>query len=91
MKPFTPSQAISHTPRAMRARSTLSLADQQGQRVACLDGQVWITLQDDVRDVVLEAGDCFVIDRPGLTLVFALGDAILTVGPPVAGEPCQTC
>lgn len=91
MKPFTPIQALAHIPRAMRARTTLQLTDQQGQRVACLDGQVWITLQDDARDVVLEAGDCFVIDRQGLTLVFALRDAILTVSPPIAGETCQTC
>jgi Protein of unknown function (DUF2917) len=91
MTPFTPSNAISHTPRALRARTTLPLADQRGQRIAVLDGQVWITLQNDARDVVLEPGECFVIDRPGLTLVFALRDAILTVSPPAAGETCQTC
>lgn len=91
MKPFTPTEAISHSPRALRARATLPLADQQGQRIACLDGQVWITLQDDYRDVVLEAGECFVVDRPGLTLVFALRDTILTVSPPVSGEACLTC
>jgi len=91
MKPFTPTQEISRTPRALRERTTLPLVDQRGQRIACLDGQVWITLQDDVRDVVLEAGQCLDIDREGLTLVFALSDAILTVSAPVAGEACQTC
>ena len=78
MKPFTPTEAISRTPRALRARATLPLKDQQGQRIACLEGQVWITQQHDLRDVVLEAGECFVVDRQGLTLVFALRDAILT-------------
>lgn len=91
MKPFTPTEAISRVPRALRSRTTLPLQDQQGQRVSCLEGQVWITLQHDLRDVVLEPGECFVIDRPGLTLLFALRDAIVTVSPPVSDEVCRTC
>jgi len=34
-------------------------------------GLLWITLEDDVRDVVLAAGDTFTVDRDGLTLVEA--------------------
>lgn len=91
MKPFTPNEAVSRVPRAVRARTTLPLQDQQGQRVSCLEGQVWITQQHDIRDVVLEAGECFVIDKQGLTLLFALRDAIVTVSPPVSGDVCRTC
>lgn len=91
MKPFTPTEAISRVPRALRARTTLPLHDQKGQRVACLEGQLWITQQHDIRDVVLEAGECFVIEKQGLTLLFALRDAIVTVSPPVSGEVCLTC
>jgi len=91
MKPFAPTPAVSHVPQALRARKTLSLQDQIGQRVACLDGQVWITQQHDPRDVVLEAGQCFVLDRHGLALVFALQDTILTVGPKQDDESCLTC
>lgn len=91
MKPFAPTPEIARTPRALRARTTLSLPNHLGQRIACLEGQVWITLQNDERDVLLEPGQCFDVDRQGLTLVFALRDTILTVSQPVAGEPCQTC
>jgi len=34
-------------------------------------GVLWITLEDDPRDVVVAAGDAFTIDREGLTLVEA--------------------
>jgi hypothetical protein len=34
-------------------------------------GVVWITLENDTRDVVLTAGDVFTIDRGGLTLIEA--------------------
>lgn len=91
MKPFLPTPSISHVPQALRGRATLPLMDTKGQRVACLEGRIWITLQHDPRDVVLEPGECFVIDKPGLTLVFALQDAILTVGPAAAGDTCLTC
>ena len=42
-------------------------------------GKLWITLENDTRDVVLEAGDVFTIDRGGLTLVEAQGRATVCV------------
>ena len=42
-------------------------------------GTLWITLEDDTRDVVLKAGDAFTIDRGGLTLVEAQGRATVCV------------
>lgn len=88
MKPVPLSSTQVHAPVAVRARTTFPLHDQLGQRVTCLDGKVWITQHRDERDVVLEAGQCFVLDRPGLALVFAFQDAIVTVAPHAAGEAC---
>ena len=90
MKPFSvPGPGERITPVAMKARATQQLHDRTGDRVVCLDGQVWITQHNDTRDIVLEPGQCFELDRPGLALVFALQDAVITVGAPGTGAtPC---
>lgn len=82
MKPFDP-QASSSNLVSMQliARRTAPLVDQQGQRVSCLEGIIWITQHRDERDIVLKAGQSFVLDRPGLAIVFALQDALITLGP----------
>jgi hypothetical protein len=43
----------------------------RGTTLRVTRGTLWITLEHDTRDVVLEAGDTFTIDRGGLTLVEA--------------------
>ena len=43
----------------------------RGTMLRVTRGVLWITLEDDSRDVVLAAGDTFTIDREGLTLVEA--------------------
>ncbi len=89
MKPFAVSSSASVlSPVALQARTTRPLHDFQGQRIACLEGQLWITQHRDPRDIVLSAGQCFEVDRPGLTIVFALKDSLLTVGAASDGAPC---
>lgn len=48
------------------------LGDAQGTLVRCRSGAVWVTLERDDRDILLEPGQEFVIDRAGLSLVCAI-------------------
>jgi len=57
----------------------LGIDDGRGLRLRVAAGAVWLTQEDDGRDVVLLEGDSFVIDRPGRTVVQALGPAQLAL------------
>lgn len=61
--------------------------DAAGQRMHCQSGTVWITLDHDMRDVVLEAGDSFSTPEHKRALVYALAPARLLIDPPAGGRP----
>jgi hypothetical protein len=61
-----------HTRRAdLDKRQTLVLSNAQGTVIAVERGCVWVTLEHDLRDIVLAKGMRFEIDRPGRTIVAA--------------------
>src|SRR5215471_18717176 len=43
----------------------------RGTALRVTRGMLWITLENDLRDVVLAPGDTFTVDRDGLTLIEA--------------------
>jgi len=51
----------------------------RGTTLRVTRGTLWITLENDTRDIVLTAGDSYTIDRGGLTLVEAQGAAVVCV------------
>lgn len=55
------------------------LVDGRGRRIEALSGNLWITIDHDIRDILLKAGEGFEIDRSGQTLVSALDDARFVV------------
>lgn len=57
----------------LRSPRPLRLDDGDGRRIAVLAGNVWITQEGDSRDIVLRAGEEFVLERPADALVSALG------------------
>lgn len=54
---------------------SLKVYDGAGSTICARDGTLWITEENSNRDVVLEAGNCFRLERPGLAIVQAFADA----------------
>ncbi|NEX60910.1 DUF2917 domain-containing protein [Noviherbaspirillum galbum] len=59
----------------LTARQHLRLLDARDWRVVVLEGELWITQDGDLRDVVLSRGEEHVIDRDGLALLSPMGHA----------------
>jgi len=58
----------------------------RGALLQCLAGTLWLTQEDDQRDIVLEAGEEKLIEHDGLSIVSALSDAsFLLLRSPRAG------
>jgi hypothetical protein len=52
---------------------TLKVIDAAGSTVCAVEGAVWITEENQPRDIVLEAGSCYQLRHPGVALVNSLG------------------
>ena len=55
------------------------MAKSSGATLTAHEGKVWITQQDDPRDVFLAAGQSFTFNRTGLALVEAVRDSIVSL------------
>lgn len=62
---------------------TLPLVDANHYSVACHDGRVWITQDDELKDIVLSPGETMEITHSGTTVVNACKSAVIRVLPPV--------
>ena len=51
---------------------TLKVLDGAGSTVCAVEGAVWITEENQPRDIVLEAGGCYRLEHPGVALVNSL-------------------
>jgi hypothetical protein len=54
---------------------TLKVVDGAGSTVCAVEGSVWITEENQLRDIVLERGGCYRLRHRGLAIVNALGGA----------------
>ncbi len=63
------SQAVLQIP----AHQLLRLTDAGGTRLRAVAGTLWVTLDNDLRDIVLQSGDSLLVDSAQPVLVTALG------------------
>jgi len=52
---------------------TLKVVDGAGSTVCALQGSLWITEENQLRDIVLTPGGCYRLQHPGIALVNSLG------------------
>lgn len=74
---------LDHTGRfAMLRGNLLEMPPGGPLDVACGAGTLWLTLDNDLRDIVLGPGDAFAVPRGRRALVHALDDAVLELRQP---------
>ena len=59
------------TTHVLPARQLFTVADAGAVRIVCTAGSLWLTLDNDQHDVVLEAGECFETAERRRALVYA--------------------
>jgi hypothetical protein len=52
---------------------TLKVLEGAGTTVCAVEGSVWITEENQARDIVLERGSCYQLRQRGLAIVNSLG------------------
>lgn len=55
-----------------------------GRRIEALNGCLWVTIDNDLRDIFVAAGEGFTVDRNADTLISAMADSRFVVLEPAA-------
>lgn len=61
----------------LRDGRLLRLADADGMRIRCLNGTIWITSAGEPADILIEAGESYLICRNGLSLIESIGNGCI--------------
>lgn len=72
-----------HTKHLIEPLASLVLRDAHGSTVTCVSGRLWLTMEGDTRDVILEPGTAFTVDRDGVTILAAEQESVVDVRAPV--------
>ena len=64
---------------ALQHQAMFELPDAANARVVCLEGAVWITLDNDTRDIVLERCDSFTATEHRRAVIYALKPSRISV------------
>jgi len=52
---------------------TMKVVDGAGRTVCAVEGSVWITEEDQPKDIVLQAGACYQLRQRGIAILNSLG------------------
>jgi Protein of unknown function (DUF2917) len=80
---------LHHSLMRLDTQQLLSIDSAYGRCVVVFGGRVWITQHGDPKDHILQTGESFTFDRPGLAIIEALAPSSLVVlaEPARAPEP----
>ncbi|OOG39689.1 DUF2917 domain-containing protein [Polaromonas sp. A23] len=60
-------------------QAMFSVSDAAGVQILCREGSVWVTLDNDPRDIVLDAGDSFLTTEHRRALIYAMEPSALSL------------
>ena len=52
---------------------TLRVVDGEGTTVCAVEGSIWITEENQARDIVLQPGSCYQLRKRGIAILNSLG------------------
>lgn len=79
---------VPHTRLLLQRGQTSRLPQARAAHLCSAEGTLWITLDHDVRDIVLEPGQCFVVpDDKGVTVSALSPRAVLDLRPAAEARP----
>jgi hypothetical protein len=76
----------SATALTLPARQLFEIPDVAAVRILCTEGCLWLTLDHDPRDIVLEPGDSFEEGAPRRALLYALEPSAFVLDVPAQGS-----
>lgn len=79
--------ALDANPVELPRRAMLKLPDAAAVQIECRSGSLWITLDGDPRDFIVEAGEHFSTDAHAQAIVYALHAAVVLVQPQRPATP----
>lgn len=76
--------ALRSSDRALAAGTIWPLRRARGHRIACVDGELWITVDGELEDYFVEPGETFVIVSDARVVVYAVRDSVFQLTAPAA-------
>jgi len=64
---------------SLNRNSTFNIHDSAGLRIECRLGTLWVTLDGEYRDTILEPGQCFTTEEHGLVILNALTNSCVRI------------